>query len=169
MGYNNPEARTVKADTMDNKYAGFGEAKKQEITNLVKEARASTAKAFSGYNAGGLVPGIGSSDKIPANLTPGEFVIRKAMANKYGLPLLEAINMGAFKMPNMSQPKFKIGSSEKFNSKINGAKNSETMYNNTYNVNVNVSGTNASPDDIANVVMAKLSQQNRGNLRSSNY
>jgi hypothetical protein len=46
---------------------------------------------------------------------------------------------------------------------------SSPMYNSTYNVNVNVSGTNASPDDIANVVMAKLSQQNRGNLRSSRY
>jgi len=43
------------------------------------------------------------------------------------------------------------------------------MYNSTYNVNVNVSGTNDSPDDIANVVMAKLSQQNRGNLRSNRY
>jgi hypothetical protein len=101
--------------------------------------------------------------------TPGEFVVRKAMVNKYGLPLLEAINMGAFKMPKMDQPKFKIGGSGRFNPATNGAKNSETMYNNTYNVNVNVSGTNASPDDIANVVMAKLSQQNRGNLRSSNY
>jgi hypothetical protein len=46
---------------------------------------------------------------------------------------------------------------------------SSPMYNSTYNVNVNVSGTNASPDDIANVVMAKLSQQNRGNLRSNRY
>jgi hypothetical protein len=46
---------------------------------------------------------------------------------------------------------------------------SSTMYNSTYNVNVNVSGTNASPDDIANVVMAKLSQQNRGNIRSTRY
>jgi hypothetical protein len=51
----------------------------------------------------------------------------------------------------------------------NVVSNSAPMYNSTYNVNVNVSGTNASPDDIANVVMAKLSQQNRGNLRSSRY
>ena len=47
--------------------------------------------------------------------------------------------------------------------------NSSPMYNSTYNVNVNVSGTNASPDDIANVVMAKLSNQNRGSIRSNRY
>ena len=51
----------------------------------------------------------------------------------------------------------------------NVVSNSSPMYNSTYNVNVNVSGTNASPDDIANVVMSKLSQQNRGNLRSNRY
>jgi hypothetical protein len=32
-----------------------------------------------------------------------------------------------------------------------------------------MSGSNVSPDDVANVVMAKLSNQNRGNLRSSRY
>ena len=96
-------------------------------------------------------------------------MVRKAMVNKYGLPLLEAINMGAFKMPEMDSPKFNIGNLGGIGSEISNAKNPETMYNNTYNVNVNVAGTDASPDDIANVVMAKLSQQNRGNLRSSRY
>jgi hypothetical protein len=43
------------------------------------------------------------------------------------------------------------------------------MYNNTYNVNVNVAGTDASPDDIARVVMDKISQVTRGNLRSNRY
>ena len=117
----------------------------------------------------GIVPGVGGMDSVNTSLTPGEFVVRKAMVNKYGLPLLESINMGSFKMPKMDQPRFTIGGPGRYNTKIDGARNSETMYNNTYNVNVNVSGTNASPDDIANVVMAKLSQQNRGNLRSSNY
>jgi hypothetical protein len=169
MGYDNPEARTVKADTMDNKYDGFTEAKKEEITNLVKQARASTAKAFSGYYTGGIIPGVGGMDSVNISATPGEFMVRKAMVNKYGLPLLEAINMGAFKMPEMDSPKFNIGNLGGIGSEISNAKNPETMYNNTYNVNVNVAGTDASPDDIANVVMAKLSNQNRGNLRSSRY
>jgi hypothetical protein len=121
------------------------------------------------FNVGGIVPGIGSMDNVSAKLTPGEFVIRKAMVGKYGTPLLEAINMGSFDLPDMQEPKFSIGGLGGINSGINGAKNYETMYNNTYNVNVNVAGTDASPDDIARVVMDKISQVGRGNLRSSNY
>ena len=117
----------------------------------------------------GIVPGVGGMDSVNTSLTPGEFVIRKAMVNKYGLPLLEAINMGAFKMPNMQSPKFNIRGSGGFDSRISDAKNPETMYNNTYNVNVNVAGTDASPDDIARVVMDKISQVTRGNLRSNRY
>jgi hypothetical protein len=117
----------------------------------------------------GIVPGVGGMDSVRMAATPGEFVVRKAMVDKYGIPLLESINMGSFKMSKMGQPRYKIGNSGKFNPKISGAKNSETMYNNTYNVNVNVAGTDASPDDIARVVMDKISQVGRGNLRSSNY
>jgi hypothetical protein len=91
------------------------------------------------------------------------------MVNKYGLPLLEAINMGAFKMPEMQSPKFNIGGVGGLGSIDSDAKNPETMYNNTYNVNVNVAGTDASPDDIARVVMDKISQVTRGNLRSNRY
>ena len=185
MGYSNPTAETVKADTMDNKYAGFEEAKKQEITDLVKQARASTKKAFSGYYAGGLIPGAGAMDSISTKLTPGEFVIRKSMVEKYGIPLLEALNMGSFRMPGMHRPSVPtnnfldgIGSPRYSIPEQNigavpisnvSSSQASSMYNSTYNVNVNVSGTNASPDDIANVVMAKLSQQNRGNLRSNRY
>jgi hypothetical protein len=118
---------------------------------------------------GGLIPGVGNMDSVSAKLTPGEFVVRKAMVGKYGIPLLEAINMGSFNLPNMQGPKFNIDGPGSFNPKADGAKNTETMYNNTYNVNVNVAGTDASPDDIARVVMDKISQIGRGNLRSSNY
>ena len=118
----------------------------------------------------GTVPGIGGMDSIKTALTPGEFVVRKPMVQKYGLPLLEAINSGAFRMPEMGQPTFGTGGSNRYTIPESGkTQGAETMYNNTYNVNVNVAGTDASPDDIANVVMAKLSQQNRGNLRSYNY
>jgi hypothetical protein len=170
IGYSNPTAKTVKADEMDNVYWALGDKRKQEITELVKQARASTSKAFSGYNSGGIVPGVTGSDTISARVTPGEFIIRKAMTQKYGLPLLEAINNGVFNMPKMDQPTFGNGGSNKYKIPGSGkAQGPETMYNNVYNVNVNVAGTDASPDDIANVVMAKLSQQNRGNLRSSKY
>jgi hypothetical protein len=184
---------------------------------------------------GSTVPGKGMTDKVPALLTPGEFVVRKSVADK-NRGMLQALNGQVFpgvagtknKKPNLlnkmqipAMPKIKgIPSPSVLNNKIPaipkikgvpspgvlnnmGAKvpknnfldgikaptypvpqnttanvptpspkvasPSSTMYNSTYNVNVNVSGTNASPDDIANVVMAKLSQQNRGNLRSNRY
>jgi len=124
-------------------------------------------------NYGSIVPGIGMTDKVPALLTPGEFVVRKRVADK-NKPLLEALNSQVFPGigKGMSAPTYSIPQSSVSNMPINNTtlnSTSSPMYNSTYNVNVNVSGTNASPDDIANVVMAKLSQQNRGTLRSSRY
>ena len=75
-------------------------------------------------------------------------------------------------LDGIGSPRYSIPESGTSNIPVastNVVSTSAPMYNSTYNVNVNVSGTNASPDDIANVVMAKLSQQNRGNLRSSRY
>ena len=46
-----------------------------------------------GFNAGGVVPGAGSTDTVPAMLTPGEYVINKtATARHFGL--LDRINRG---------------------------------------------------------------------------
>lgn len=47
-----------------------------------------------GFATGGHVPGAGSGDTVPAMLTPGEFVVRKAVAAQLGLPLLQALNGG---------------------------------------------------------------------------
>jgi hypothetical protein len=167
MGYSDSKAKTVKADEMEEVYVKLSLEERFRITKLVKAAQKNSGYAF---NSGGLIPGVTGADTISARVTPGEFIIRKAMAQKYGLPLLQAINSGAFDMPKINQPKFGEAESTRYKIPEAGrAQGPETMYNNTYNVNVNVSGTNASPDDIANVVMAKLSQQNRGNLRSSRY
>ena len=45
--------------------------------------------------AGGRVPGSGTGDTVPAWLTPGEFVTRKASVAKYGTGLFQALNSGA--------------------------------------------------------------------------
>ena len=44
------------------------------------------------FAAGGLVPGSGNRDTVPAMLTPGEFVIRKSSVNKMGASNLAAMN-----------------------------------------------------------------------------
>ena len=44
-------------------------------------------------NTGGTIPGVGSTDTVPAMLTPGEFVINKK-STAQNLPLLHAINDG---------------------------------------------------------------------------
>jgi hypothetical protein len=133
---------------------------------------------------GSTVPGRGMTDKVPAMLTPGEFVVRKSVAdNNRGF--LEALNSQVFSgmggapsvptnnfLDGIGSPRYSVpqsGVASIPTPSTNVISPSSTMYNSTYNVNVNVSGTNASPDDIANVVMAKLSQQNRGNLRSTRY
>jgi hypothetical protein len=135
------------------------------------------------FNLGGKVPGTGMLDKIPAMLTPGEFVVRKPVAERYGT-LLGSLNSQVFPginkpsvptnnfLDGIGSPRYSIPGSMTSDIPVNVTNvvsTSAPMYNSTYNVNVNVSGTNASPDDIANVVMAKLSNQNRGNLRSNRY
>ena len=46
------------------------------------------------FNLGGLVPGEGSSDTVPSMLTPGEYVIKKSIVNKFGENTFKAINNG---------------------------------------------------------------------------
>ena len=46
------------------------------------------------FATGGLVPGTGNSDTVPAMLTPGEFVIRKSSVQKLGASNLAQMNTG---------------------------------------------------------------------------
>ena len=44
------------------------------------------------FNQGGVVPGTGNQDTIPAMLTPGEFVVKKDVVGVLGLPFFERLN-----------------------------------------------------------------------------
>lgn len=48
-----------------------------------------------GFARGGMVPGTGNKDTVPAMLTPGEFVIRKNSVAKLGADNLESMNQYA--------------------------------------------------------------------------
>ena len=117
---------------------------------------------IKGYTAGG-VAGDGSRDSIPAMLTPGEYVIRKAMVDKYGTPMFEKINQGSFSMPS-----FNTGEQNPTNVSGNSGGNTNVvapMYNN-YSVNVSVSNSGASADEIANKTLMKIKQLQSTQIRS---
>jgi len=66
---------------------------------------ATPASIFTaGFASGGLVPGYGDSDSVPALLTPGEFVIRKSrvseLISKFGTGFLTWLNGGSLLSAN---------------------------------------------------------------------
>lgn len=47
------------------------------------------------WATGGLIPGVGNTDSVPAMLMPGEFVVRKEMVKRLGLDFMHRLNSGA--------------------------------------------------------------------------
>lgn len=71
----------------------IGEVSKKASGGL-KAMISSNASQAIGFASGGVVPGSGYGDSVPAMLTPGEFVINRRAVQSIGLPALEAINAG---------------------------------------------------------------------------
>lgn len=57
-------------------------------------SRRNTGGRILGFATGGMVPGSGNGDTVPAMLSPGEFVIRKASVKKIGIDNLQKLNKG---------------------------------------------------------------------------
>jgi TP901 family phage tail tape measure protein len=114
------------------------------------------------YAVGNIVPGLGNTDRVPALLTPGEFVVRKSVASE-NMDMLKALNGDVFPSIKGGNPSVELGSVPTTQATINNT----PVY--TYNVNVNVPNTDASPEQIANVVVAKLRRTSDANLRSSRF
>ena len=117
---------------------------------------------------GGMAKG---TDTVPSMLTPGEFVVNKKATDMYG-PLLAAMNsspasnlsmMGSktFSAPVYNMPSREyagLGGNVGIYSSSNNSPSLTALDNSVYNysLSVNVEGTNASANDIANVVMNKI-------------
>jgi glutaredoxin 2 len=89
--------------------------------------RRNSGGPIMGFAKGGLVPGSGNSDTVPAMLTPGEFVIRKKAVESLGVSRLSNINKyangGPAKSPTKTLEKYYTDSS-----KINlGLANSKSL------------------------------------------
>jgi hypothetical protein len=76
------------------------------ITDFFKGAKEAGKQGAGNYSSGGsvrkfarggVVPGTGNSDTVPAMLQPGEFVIRKSSVNKIGSDNLHKMNSGVQK------------------------------------------------------------------------
>tara|TARA_R100001163_G_C5060708_1_gene197551 strand:- start:883 stop:2385 length:1503 start_codon:yes stop_codon:yes gene_type:complete len=52
------------------------------------------------FNQGGVVPGVGNTDSVPAMLTPGEFVVKKEAVCLFGLPFFERLNKSFTQLKN---------------------------------------------------------------------
>jgi len=102
------------------------------------------------------------TDSVRAMLTPGEFVVNRAAAQKFG-PLLERINES--KYPG----DLSFGGTPTVtginNNSINN--NSTSVYN--YSLNIDVNGTSASPDDIARTVITQIRSMDAQRLRGNRY
>ena len=143
-------------------YKGSTEPPPAQMMGGGKVMKYGMGKMVKGYAVGKIV-GEGSRDSVSAMLTPGEFVIRKAMVDKYGMPLLSSINQGS-----LSMPKYQTSTSTAGNIKVKSENNTNIvspMYNN-YSVSVNVSGTNSSADEIANRTIMKIKQMQNTSIRS---
>jgi TP901 family phage tail tape measure protein len=160
--------------------AAAGKAKQELLARTIRNINV-TRRASGGmikrFAFGGMAMG---SDTVPAMLTPGEFVINRRATNRFK-PLLESINNGSmsdlsglgFNKPvyNMPGKNYSNLGTSGISYATSGPTESSTAIDNSvynYSLNVNVEGTNATPDQIANVVMRKLqtvgSQRVRGQV-----
>jgi TP901 family phage tail tape measure protein len=122
------------------------------------------------FAAGGRVPrrfatgGQVGMDSVSARLTPGEFVVRKSMVQKYGSAMFDSINQGSFSMPSYNVSQGEMG---KVDATGNRANINAPVYN-TYSINVPVNNSGASADEIANVVMTKIRNIDNSSVRRIN-
>jgi TP901 family phage tail tape measure protein len=116
------------------------------------------------YASGSFVAGSGGMDSVHAALTPGEFVVRKTMVEKYGPAMFDSINQGSF-----SLPKYDMGSAKDvgMSRSAPSAKINAPVYN-TYSINVPVTHPGASADEIANKVMMKIKNVDNSSIRRIN-
>jgi hypothetical protein len=116
---------------------------KHDITSAAgKKLKQVFKKASGGYISG---PGTPTSDSIPAMLSNGEYVINAKSVQAAGVPMLDSINrMASGGMVSYNVPKMSSGGNVRY---ADGGLASSSS--SLYNINVSLSGTNLTADDVA--------------------
>jgi TP901 family phage tail tape measure protein len=79
----------------------YNRARSENVPALIREIETNTNNTRKRLQSkappvklarGGVVPGVGDTDSVPAQLMPGEFVIRKSSAQKIGYEALSSLN-----------------------------------------------------------------------------
>jgi hypothetical protein len=137
---------------------------------MIPFARGGVARYQNGgrlaFPGGSIVPGFGNYDNVPALLTPGEFVIRREAVEKYGRNFFAGLNSTIYNTkPDLSAPSYSV-STPTYKDTTKDADGGKVMYNNSYQINVNVK-SESDPDQIARTVVDQIkrvdSQRIRGN------
>ena len=117
---------------------------KSKGSKRITKAQGGIVRHF-GPGGGVSGPGTGTSDSIPAMLSNGEYVVRAASVQAIGVPMLDKINkMATGGMVSYDVPKMSSGGRVRFNE--GGLASSSSSL---YNINVSLSGTNLTADDVA--------------------
>jgi len=144
-------------------YMGGGKVKKYAMGGNINY-KGSREQAPVRMAIGNIVPGLGNTDRVPALLTPGEFVVRKSVAQE-NLGLLKALNGDVF--PQLSGGIAANASMAPVNNTT--LQGNTTLYNNNYSVNVNLAGSNSSAEEVANVVIRKIKGINDRGIRGNRF
>lgn len=133
------------------RYLSWSKEKQQRLNSIVDKGNITNAeeKELERFALGGWVGGLGNGDIVPAMLTPGEFVVNKRSAARFG-GYLEKIN----------SPSYRIASSAGMASSSVGQSGG-----NVYNLTVNA-GSNASADDIATITIKRIKEMESRSIRS---
>lgn len=102
-------------------------------------------KKGKGRAFGGWVPGVGNRDNVPLLATPGEFVMRKAAAARFG-PTLQAMNSGALKGTESSSGGVRID-----------------------NIIFNINGANLNEKEIADIAVRRMQSLDSGTIKGGRF
>lgn len=136
------------------------ETKLKDYEEQYSKDVANAQASVSAFSTGGLLGGSGNRDSLLARLTPGEFVVRKAMVNKYGTGMLGKINQGSFPTYNTGERSATVSG--------RGSANINAPVYNSYSISVPVTQPNASADEIAYKVMTKIKNIDSASIRRVN-